>query len=187
MPLDDLIRPGLHLVFVGFNPSQVAWDRGHYYANPVNRFYLLLHESGLTPRRLRPEEDRELMEMGIGAVDLLPGKPSPRAGDYPPHEFRAGVDPLREKIERNFPLAVCCNGYGVFRYLFGRPPERPGLQDGLTFGGSLVFTAPSTSGLANGKGRERRAAFDEMGEWLRAARPGAPLSVSRCEGADSHT
>jgi double-stranded uracil-DNA glycosylase len=165
LPLDDLIRPGLDLVFVGFNPSQVAWDRGHYYANPVNRFYLLLSESGLTPRRYRPEEDRDLLDLGIGAVDLLPGKPSPRAGDYPAHEFRAGVEPLREKIEAYGPRAVCCNGYGVFRYLFGRTPERPGLQDGLTFGGSLVFATPSTSGLANGKHRERRAAFEEMARW----------------------
>lgn len=170
MPLDDLIRPGLHLVFVGFNPSQVAWDRGHYYANPVNRFYRLLHLSGMTPRPYRPEEDRSLLDLGIGAVDLLPGRPSPRAGDYPAHEFRAGVEPLRARIEANGPRAVCCNGYGVFQYLFGRSPARPGLQEGLSFGGSMVFATPSTSGLANGKHAERLEAFREMAEWLRSIR-----------------
>src|SRR4051812_17171893 len=131
MPLYDLIRPGLDLVFIGFNPSQVAWDRGHYYANPVNRFYRLLFEAGLTPRLFRPEEDRALLDLGIGAVDLLPGRPSPRAGDYPAHEFRSGVAPLRIKIESHAPSAVCCNGYGVFRYLFGCSQGRPGFQPEL--------------------------------------------------------
>ncbi|MBW3623267.1 MAG: mismatch-specific DNA-glycosylase [Armatimonadetes bacterium] len=167
MPLEDLIRPGLALVFIGFNPSQIAWERGHYYANPVNRFYRLLHESGLTPRLYRPEEDRSLLDLSIGAVDLLPGKPSPRAGDYPAHEFRSGVEPLREKIEAFGPRAVCCNGYGVFQYLYGRTPDCPGLQEGLSFGGSLVFATPSTSGLANGKHAERLRAFAEMSEWMK--------------------
>jgi TDG/mug DNA glycosylase family protein len=170
MPLDDLIRPGLRLVFVGFNPSQVAWDRGHYYANPVNRFYLLLHGSGMTPRLYRPEEDHTLLDLGIGAVDLLPGHPSPRAGDYPAHAFRAGVEPLREKIAHHAPGAICCNGYGVFQYLFGTAPSRPGFQEGRTFGGSAVFATPSTSGLANGKHRERLAAFAEMAAWMRGMR-----------------
>jgi hypothetical protein len=63
-------------------------------------------------------------------------------------------------------LAVCCNGYGVFQYLFRRPPERPGLQPGLTFGPSLVFASPSTSGLANARHSDRLVAFQEMGEWM---------------------
>ena len=167
MPLDDLIRPGLDLVFIGYNPSQVAWDRGHYYANPVNRFYRLLFESGLTPRLYAPEEDRALLDVGIGAVDLLPGRPSPRAGDYPDRDFRAGAEPLRRKIALHAPRAVCCNGYGVFRHLFGAAPSHPGLQSGLTLGPSIVFASPSTSGLANGRHAERLAAFGEMAAWRR--------------------
>jgi TDG/mug DNA glycosylase family protein len=170
MPLGDLIQPGLSLVFIGFNPSQIAWERGHYYANPSNRFYALLHEAGLTPRRLPPSEDRSLLELGIGAIDLLSGKPSPRAGEYPNREYRAGVPLLRSKIEACAPAAVCCNGYGVFRHIFSQPPERPGLQFGRTLASSLVFASPSTSGLANGKGAERRLAFQEIGEWLNRRR-----------------
>jgi TDG/mug DNA glycosylase family protein len=120
----------------------------------------------MTPRLYRPEEDRALLDLGIGAVDLLPGKPSPRAGDYPAREFRAGVEPLRERIALHAPDAICCNGYGVFAYIFGAPPARPGLQEGRAFGGGAVFATPSTSGLANGRHRERLAAFGEMAAWL---------------------
>jgi TDG/mug DNA glycosylase family protein len=166
--LDDLLRPGLTLVFIGFNPSLVSWERGHYYANPVNRFYALLHASGMTPRLLSPGEDRSLPDYGIGAVDLLPGKPSARAGHYSASEYRSGIDALQAKIESNAPKSVCCNGYGVFRYVFSQSPARAGLQDGLTFGPSLVFVTPSTSGLANGKSAERLQAFHEMSAWMKS-------------------
>ena len=41
-----ILRPGLDVVFVGFNPSLPAWRTGRYYANPGNRFYRLLWEVG---------------------------------------------------------------------------------------------------------------------------------------------
>jgi TDG/mug DNA glycosylase family protein len=162
---EDILRPGLRVVFVGFNPSLPAWRSGHYYANPGNRFYRLLFESGLTPRLLTPAEDRTLLEFGIGATDLL-AEPSAIAADLPAGRFRAAVPELLEKIEANVPRAVCCNGIGVFTYIRGRAPARLGRQPDLSIGTSAVFVVPSTSGLVNGRSAERLAAFRELAEWL---------------------
>ena len=43
---------------------------GAYYAGPGNKFWRILHESGLTPRRLAPEEFALLPDVGIGLTDL---------------------------------------------------------------------------------------------------------------------
>lgn len=160
-----ILRAGLDVVFVGFNPSLPAWRTGHYYANPGNRFYRLLWESGLTPRLLSPTEDRSLPDFGIGAIDLLP-LPSARADQLPAAEFRAAAPAVLVTVIELAPRAICCNGVGVFRYLFGRAPARLGRQpDPLA--GSALFVVPSTSGLVNGRAAERLAAFRELAALVR--------------------
>jgi len=165
---EPILRPDLDVVFVGFNPSLPAWRTGHYYANPTNRFYRLLQESGLTPYRLSPREDRTLPEHGIGAVDLLP-VPSARADLLPTAGYRAAAPALLALLARHRPRAVCCNGLGVYRYLFGKRPARLGRQPDVSIGRSAVFVIPSTSGLVNGRGEERLMALRELVDWLRAA------------------
>ena len=169
----DILRPGLAVVFVGYNPSLPAWRTGHYYANPGNRFYRLLFDSGLTPRLLTPAEDRTLPNYGIGVTDLLP-LPSARADLLRPDRFRAGIPALLAKLDEVRPRAVCCNGIGVYRHLFGRAPARLGKQPGVTLDPSTVFVVPSTSGLVNGRAAERLAAFRELADWLRAESASSP-------------
>ena len=162
---EEILRPGLDVVFVGYNPSLPAWRTGHYYANPGNRFYKLLFESGLTPRLLSPAEDRSLPDFGIGATDLVP-LPSARADLLPAASFRAGAPALLARLEALRPRAVCCNGVGVFRHLFGQSPARLGLQADRRDGSAAVFVVPSTSGLVNGRAAERSTAFRELATWL---------------------
>jgi TDG/mug DNA glycosylase family protein len=162
---EDILCPGLRVVFVGFNPSLPAWRTGHFYANPGNRFYRLLWESGLTPRILTPSEDRTLPNFGVGVTDLLP-EPSARADLVPASRFRTVGPAAIGRLIEHAPRAICCNGVGVFRFLFGRPPERLGLQPGFAIGVSAVFVVPSTSGLVNGRAAERLTAFRELANWL---------------------
>lgn len=169
---EEILRLGLAVVFVGYNPSLPAWRTGHYYANPGNCFYRLLFESGLTPRLLAPTEDRTLPDFGIGATDLVP-LPSARADLVPSERFRAAVPALLARLAELRPRAVCCNGIGVHRYLFAKPPARLGLQPGRWIGESAVFVVPSTSGLVNGRTRERLAAFRELADWLRGEDAGS--------------
>jgi len=166
MTLPPILRPGLDVIFVGYNPSLPAWRSGHYYANPGNRFYRLLWESGLTPHLLTPAEDRSLPDYGIGAVDLLP-TPSARADLVPAAAFRAAAPRLLSQLEALAPRAVCCNGVGVFRHLFRAAPPRLGRQPSRRVGRSTLFVVPSTSGLVNGRSAERLAAFRELAAFVR--------------------
>src|SRR5207253_11008062 len=78
--LPDLLAPGIELLFVGINPSIYSARAGHYYARPGNMFWRCLHEAGLTPVRLRPEEDRRVLEGGVGITDCVKRPPGRRGG-----------------------------------------------------------------------------------------------------------
>jgi hypothetical protein len=58
------------VLFCGTAPGRASARAGHYYANPGNRFWALLAETGLTPRRLRADEDHLLPAWGLGLTDL---------------------------------------------------------------------------------------------------------------------
>jgi TDG/mug DNA glycosylase family protein len=165
----DVLRPGLAVVFVGYNPSRLAWRTGHHYANPGNRFYHLLHDAGLTPRRFAPAECRDLPGLGIGLADLLHTW-SPRADDFPAVTYRAALPAFRARISRAAPRAVMLNGIGIYRLLFDRPPPPElGYDPDVELGGAAVFVAPSSSGLANGHARKRLDAYKKLARWLRDA------------------
>lgn len=68
--LPDLLRPNLAVVFCGTAAGNTSARTGAYYAHQRNRFWQILHECGLTPRRLRPEEYAELPAYSIGLTDL---------------------------------------------------------------------------------------------------------------------
>jgi TDG/mug DNA glycosylase family protein len=156
--LPDILAPGLALVFLGSNPSIRASETGHYYAHPGNRFYPLLFEVGLTPRRLMPEEDALLPTFGIGLTDLHP-RPSRRADEVPDAAYRAGRERIAVLLARYQPRWLCCNGARVYQNLTGAAgPVRYGPQRG-EIAGCRLFVVPSTSGLNSALTTVRRDAF----------------------------
>ena len=68
--LPDLLDYGLILVFCGTAASVVSARHGAYYANPTNAFWTTLHTTRLTPRRFKPRDFRELLDLRIGLTDL---------------------------------------------------------------------------------------------------------------------
>jgi TDG/mug DNA glycosylase family protein len=144
--LPDLLRPGLAVVFVGFNPSVYAALKGHYYARPSNRFYYLLHEAGFTPRRYRPDEDRDLLALGIGITDIVK-RPTPAAADLSRKDFAEGRLLLTDRLLAASPCWIGINGKGVAANLLGRPVDYGPAGD---LGSSRLFVLPNTSGLAAG-------------------------------------
>jgi TDG/mug DNA glycosylase family protein len=65
-----LLRPGLNLLFCGYNPSLTSDQTGHHYAHPGNRFWRVLFAAGITHRLYAPEEDAGLLELGIGFTNV---------------------------------------------------------------------------------------------------------------------
>ncbi|MHB1421051.1 MAG: mismatch-specific DNA-glycosylase, partial [Bacillota bacterium] len=88
-PIPDYLRLGLDILFVGYNPSILSGKSGHHYANPRNRFWQILNEAGLTPRKYRPEEDQYLLELGYGLTNIV-ARPTRSAAEITREEYAQG-------------------------------------------------------------------------------------------------
>ncbi len=77
--LPDILAPGLDVIFVGAAASHNSARAGHWYAGPTNKFWLLLAQSGFTPRQLRPEEDIEVLQYGLGLTCVFPHSATSRS------------------------------------------------------------------------------------------------------------
>lgn len=144
--IPDHLQEGLRVVFVGFNPSLRSGETGHHYANPNNRFWTILHQAGLTPRKYRPEEDRQLIELGYGLTNIV-ARPTRAAAEISPEEYEQGRQELLDKIRRFRPRVVCFVGKGVYEQYSGRKNISWGVQAEGKVPGVKEFVAPSSSGL----------------------------------------
>lgn len=142
--LPDYLAPGLTLLFVGINPGLVSAAAGHYYANPRNTFWRLLHESGLTPVRLKPAEDYRMPAFGYGLTDIVK-RPSRGTGDLKRAEFVGGRKRLGGLVKRFKPRAICFNSKTAFEGYFGKGACRRFGPQAVQLVDRPVFVLPSTS------------------------------------------
>jgi double-stranded uracil-DNA glycosylase len=155
--LSDVLRPGLRVVFCGTALGTRSAEVRAYYAGPGNAFWETLHVVGLTPRRLRPEEYRELLSFDIGLTDVC----KTRSGsDRAVGAGAFDVPRLLAQLEHHSPGWIAFNGKNAARVALGRPVEYGPQEQQL--GGTNVYVLPSTSGAA------RR--YWDLGEWQRLAR-----------------
>lgn len=155
----DLLKPGLELVFCGYNPSLRSGHTGHHYAHPGNRFWRVLHAAGVTDRLYIPEEDGELLDIGIGFTNLC-SRPTRSATDLTRDEIRAGADELRARLEQYEPRAVAYTGVGVYKWFCATSKADWGLQEQPAVPGVTDVVVPSPSGL-------NRMTFEELVEHYR--------------------
>jgi double-stranded uracil-DNA glycosylase len=144
-PLPDVVAPGLDVLFCGINPSLLSAARGHHFARPGNRFWPALHLAGLTPRRLAPEEDRDLPRYGLGVTNLV-DRPTRAAAELRPEELHAGAAQLADLVSRYRPRAVAVLGLTAWRLAFDRAAATVGMQ-ARTIGGAAAWVLPNPSGL----------------------------------------
>jgi len=144
-PLPDVIAPDLDILFCGINPSLMSAARGHHFARPGNRFWPALHLAGLTPRRLAPDEDRELLRYGIGVTNIV-ARPTRAAAELSVTELREGADALADLVSRHRPRLLAVLGVTAWRTAFGRPQATLGRQPERV-GGAETWVAPNPSGL----------------------------------------
>ena len=143
-PLPDYLALGLKLLFVGINPGFVSAAAGHYYANPRNPFWRLLHEAGLTSDLLGPEEDARMPTFGYGLTDMVK-RSSRGAGDLKTIEFVAGRQRLTRLVRHFKPRAVCFNSKTAFEGYFGKGACRRFGPQEVSLASAPVFVLPSTS------------------------------------------
>lgn len=142
----DIIARHLTILFIGFNPGMRSAQTGHHFAGHSNRFWRLLAESGITPRRLKPEEDGELLAFGCGITNIV-DRPSQSAAQISKAEYRAGRETLKSKLTLYQPLIACFAGIGVYREFALVSEVVSGLQPAASVSGIADFVLPSPSGL----------------------------------------
>lgn len=144
--LPDLLAPGLQVIFCGTAASHASAMRGHYYAGPGNRFWSLLSETGLTPRLMRPDEDRLLPLMGLGFTDLAKGV-SGMDREIPPQAY--APETLAALVRRFKPKRLAFTSLTAAKIALGRRHPAGHIAN-PPFPDISVWVLPSPSGAARG-------------------------------------
>ncbi|MER6310549.1 G/U mismatch-specific DNA glycosylase [Streptomyces sp. NPDC001657] len=164
----DVAASGLRVLFCGINPGLMSAATGHHFARPGNRFWPVLHAAGFTSRRLRPDEQEELLAHGVGITNVV-ARATARADELTAEEFREGGRLLAEKVARLRPRWLAVAGVTAYRVAFDDKRATVGPQ-ARTLGETRVWALPNPSGLnahwtpvtmAEEYGRLRAAAFAE--------------------------
>lgn len=118
---------------------------GRHFAKPGNRFWPALHLSGFTPRQLRPDEQFELLDYGLGITNLV-ARTTVRADELSVDELRAGARRLRRLAAKYRPRTVAVVGVTAYRTAFGRAAAGFGEQP-ESLAESRLWVLPNPSGL----------------------------------------
>jgi len=162
----DRVKPGLKILFVGFNPSIRSSETGHHFANPNNRFWKILFESGLTPRKLTASEDDELLKLDYGITNIVE-RPTKAADEITKEEYSEGKEILKRKISLLKPQIICYVGKGVYQQFSGRKTVPWGFQEEAVVPDTIDFVAPSSSGLVRMKLDEIIDIYKELAKFIK--------------------
>lgn len=163
----------MRALFVGINPGLRSAETGHHYAGPANRFWNVLHQSGLMPEPWGYERDAELLGLGFGLTNIV-SRPSRGISDLNAADFERGRVELRKKVRKYKPRSVVFVGLMVFDHYFGAAAGRAAAAAGHRTGaqrqqleGCPVFVVPNPSGRnAHWTPRSMVQAYAELREWL---------------------
>lgn len=143
--MPDVIAPRLRVLFSGINPSLYSVVVGYHFARPGNRFWPTLHAAGITPRRLQPSEQGELLALGYGITNVV-DRATATADMLDDAELTEGSKALEAKVRRYRPRFLAVLGVSAYRTAFGRPKAQTGLQP-ESIGTTRLWVLPNPSGL----------------------------------------
>ena len=133
---------------------------GAHFANPRNDFWRLLHAAGLTPRLFDPQEQFELLPLGIGLTNAA-RRTTRGSSDLRAADFEGARDRLERLALELRPAYVAFVGKAGYQGAFRERPEH-GLQE-RALGDARLFVLPSTSPAnAAVPWRERLRWFSEL-------------------------
>lgn len=162
--IPDVVAPGLRVLFSGINPGLYSAATGYHFARPGNRFWPALYRSGFTRRQFRPDEQDQLLALGLGITNVA-ARATARADELSDAELRGGSQILAAKVTTLAPRFLAVVGVTAFRVAFGRRDAAVGPQDD-SIGETRVWVLPNPSGLNASYQIDRLA--EEFGQ-LRAA------------------
>mgnify|MGYP000228694359 FL=1 len=96
--VEDILAPGLRVVFCGINPGLSSAGTGFPFAHPANRFWKVIYQAGFTDRQLKPQEAQHLLDFRCGVTKFV-DRPTVQANEVKLLEMRNGGRLLVEKIE----------------------------------------------------------------------------------------
>jgi TDG/mug DNA glycosylase family protein len=143
--IPDVIAPDLKVLFCGINPGLLSGATGRHFARPGNRFWPALFRSGFTPRLLKPEEQEELLDFGLGITNVV-ARTTAKASELSKEEYVKGGEILRAKVLAQRPAWLAVVGIGAYRIAFAEPKATVGRQ-ARTIGDTKVWVLPNPSGL----------------------------------------
>lgn len=83
--INDILAPGLRVVFCGINPGKSSAHTGFHFAHPGNRFWKVIYQAGFTDKLLKPEEEQHLLDTRCG-ITMLVERPTVQASEVNLHE-----------------------------------------------------------------------------------------------------
>ena len=140
--LPDILAPGLDCVFCGINPGLRSAAAGWHFANPRNDFWRLLDDAGLTPGRLDPSEQWELLALGYGVTNAA-HRTTRGSGDLRRSDFAGAAKRLQELAAELHPAVIAFVGKAAYEGTF-REKSALGLQ-ARRLAETSLFVLPSTS------------------------------------------
>jgi TDG/mug DNA glycosylase family protein len=138
----DVLGPGIWLVLCGINPGLASAEAGAAFANPRNDFWRLLAAAELTPRLVAPEEQRSLLEYGIGLTNAA-RRATRGSGDLRKADFAGACERLERIALAYRPQVVAFVGKAAYSGVFGGRCEHG--QQERRLGETALFVLPSTS------------------------------------------
>lgn len=155
--VDDLVGPGLRLLFVGINPGLWTAAVGTHFAHPTNRFYPALAAAGITGYEVdrvagMTDADRaHLVARGVGITNLV-RRASARASELSREELREDGEQLLRFVADHRPTVVAIAGISAYRDAFGergaalgRQPDT--LDSAIRWSDAALWVVPNPSGL----------------------------------------
>ncbi len=149
--VDDLLGPGLRLLFVGINPGLWTAAVNAHFARPGNRFYPALHAARITDHLIDAsagmsvDDVAHLIARGIGITNVV-RRATARADELTVDELRDGAERVARLAAAHRPRVVAVAGITAYRTAFRQPRANAGRQPDLLAGAQL-WVVPNPSGL----------------------------------------
>jgi TDG/mug DNA glycosylase family protein len=155
--VDDLVGPGLRLLFVGINPGLWTAAVGTHFAHPTNRFYPALAAAGITDYEvdrvagMTAADRAHLIARGVGITNLV-RRATARASELSREELREGGERLLRFVADRRPAVVAIAGISAYREAFGERGAALGRQpdafdSAIHRSGAALWVVPNPSGL----------------------------------------